>query len=434
MGSSSNLAVPCNCPSTKQATQTMRLDSEEAAILAGEGGPAAQTALAYQIKVGDFFGAQDFVPIRSAHLAADAESLRDFGVAHLSSLADQSARFRVFTTINAGAADLDRPGAIGQREVWHTRTEGICQSLARMGAHMCLTCVNYQLLDQPHLSEPLAWGDTGTVIWANSICGARSNFEAGPAALSAGLTGRTPRYGMHLDERRRASVLVKVTARPRGRAQWSALGGLIGRQLNDYWKIPCLVGDPGRPSPDELKFLGAALASFGSTPMFHWVGMTPEAPSVAAAFGGRQPERTVLIDDRSVAAFINEFQPQKRSVDVVAFSAPQLSPPEIGDLADRFAGQKVASDVLCLITTSPMARLEAGRLGHAATLESAGVELVAGTCFYVMAPHELLRDRKVRTLVTDSAKLANIIPGYGYQPALRDTAQCVDAAISGVLP
>ena len=39
-------------------------------------------------------------------------------------------------------------------------------------------------------------------IYSNSVCGARSNFEGGPSALSAGLTGRTPRYGYHLDERR----------------------------------------------------------------------------------------------------------------------------------------------------------------------------------------------------------------------------------------
>ena len=32
--------------------------------------------------------------------------------------------------------------------------------------------------------------------------GARSNFEGGPSALAAGLTGRTPRYGYHLEEHR----------------------------------------------------------------------------------------------------------------------------------------------------------------------------------------------------------------------------------------
>ena len=403
-------------------------------MLAGDAGEAARLALSMQIKVGDFFGAEEFVAVRSAHLAADAESLRDFGVNYLRSIAARGGRFAIPTTTNAGAADPDRPGVIGQREIWHRRTAAINEALDEIGAHMCLTCVNYQLLDQPHLGEHVAWGDTGTVIWANSICGARSNFEAGPAALCAGITGRTPRYGMHLDEHRRAQVLVRVSARPQGRGQWSALGGLVGRELNDYWKIPCFVGDAGTPSPDELKFFGAALASFGSTPMFHWVGMTPEAPDLEAAFGGRKPRRSINVDDAAVESFMREFTPESGRPDVVAFSAPQLSPTEVSDLARRFKGRRVKEGVLCLATTSPMARLEAGRLGHAQVLEDAGVELVAGTCFYVMAPHELVKSRGYRTLVTDSAKLANIISGYGYQPALRSTADCVAAALDGRIP
>ena len=50
------------------------------------------------------------------------------------------------------------------------------------------------------LGEHMAYGDTGVVIYSNSVLGARSNFEGGPSALAAGLTGRTPRYGYHLPE------------------------------------------------------------------------------------------------------------------------------------------------------------------------------------------------------------------------------------------
>ena len=66
--------------------------------------------------------------------------------------------------------------------------------------------------------------------------------------------------------------------------------------------------------------------------------------------------------------------------------------------------------------------------------ETAGVMVLEGVCFYVMAPHELAERFGYRTLVTDSAKLANIIPGYGYSPILRPTSVCVDASISGTIP
>ena len=51
-----------------------------------------------------------------------------------------------------------------------------------------------------------------------------------------------------------------------------------------------------------------------------------------------------------------------------------------------------------------------------------------------MAPHELAEMFGYRTLVTDSAKLANIIAGYGFDPVFRPTSVCVEAAITGQIP
>jgi hypothetical protein len=48
-----------------------------------------------------------------------------------------------------------------------------------------------------------------------------------------------------------------------------------------------------------------------------------------------------------------------------------------------------------------------------------------------MTPRELARRHGFRTIVTDSAKLANIIAAYGYNPIFRPTAECVEAAVSG---
>jgi predicted aconitase len=52
---------------------------------------------------------------------------------------------------------------------------------------MTNTCVNYQTIMPPLLGDHVAYGDTGVVIYSNSVCGARSNFEGGPSALAAGL-------------------------------------------------------------------------------------------------------------------------------------------------------------------------------------------------------------------------------------------------------
>ena len=141
------------------------------------------------------------------------------------------------------------------------------------------TCINYQTVYQPHLGEHVAWGDTGTVIYANSVFGARSNFESGPAALAAALTGRTPEYGFHLPEHRRGSFAVELKAELDDLADWGAVGKLVGEAHQNYYAVPVFHGYRRTPTADELKHLGAALASYGSMGMFHFVGVTPEAPS-----------------------------------------------------------------------------------------------------------------------------------------------------------
>jgi predicted aconitase len=49
----------------------MNLNQEEKAMLAGEFGPVRKTAIEHQIKVGDFFGAEDFVPVSQAHIISE---------------------------------------------------------------------------------------------------------------------------------------------------------------------------------------------------------------------------------------------------------------------------------------------------------------------------------------------------------------------------
>ena len=145
------------------------------------------------------------------------------------------------------------------------------------GVLMTDTCINYQTIMPPVRGEHMAYGDTGVVIYSNSVCGARSNFEGGPSALSAGLTGRTPRYGFHLDEERQATLLVEVSFTPRELCDWGALGGIVGRLAGDYSQVPALIGIDRVPGADEMKHFGAALASFGSVALFHMAGITPEA-------------------------------------------------------------------------------------------------------------------------------------------------------------
>jgi predicted aconitase len=414
----------------------MRLTDDERAMLAGERGEAVRRAIELQIKVGDFFGAADFVPIDSAHMMAEIESMGEPCLAWVEEMADLGGKTVVPTTSNPRSVDTALWEALGQDERQVTLELRLTQALNRLGVLTLDTCINYQTVSPPRFGEHVAWGDTGTVIFANAVAGARSNFEGGPVAMAAALTGRTARYGYHLPEQRLGTALVELREQPSvsGTSDWGALGCWIGRQVSDYWQVPVIAGLEVQPTVDQLKQLGASLASYGSLAMFHLVGVTPEARTVEEAFGGRAPSRRLVLEPGGLRSVYQTFQPERRRPDVVAFTAPQLSIVELRDLAAQLDGRTIHPDVRFLITTNYQNRAAAEHLGYAATIQGAGGLLLSGACFYLMTARELAEKHGWRTIVTDSAKLANIIPGYGYNPVFRPTDICVEAAINGELP
>ena len=249
-------------------------------MLAGEAGPARQWAIEHQIRVGSYLGAADFVPVSQAHIMADTESLGVAGVEWLEKLAnlpEKQRQVRIPTITDPRGTDFAAAARLKQQDWMLALERRAIAAFQALGVLMTDTCINYQTIMPAVRGEHMAYGDTGVVIYANSVLGARSNFEGGPSALAAGLTGRTPRYGYHLAEKRRATLLLRIAVTPRELHEWGALGGVVGRIAGDYWQVPALVGIDHVPNSDELKHFGAALASYGSVAMFHMVGVTPEA-------------------------------------------------------------------------------------------------------------------------------------------------------------
>ena len=274
----------------------MHLNDEERAMLAGEYGEPRRRALELQVRIGRVFDAPDFVEVRQAHVMADTESLGEAGVEYLESLAshdEAERRVRVPTITDPRGIDFCAWRRLGQKDEWAVLEQRAIDAMRALGILMTDTCINYQTVSPPVFGEHAAFGDTGVVIYSNSVCGARSNFEGGPAAVSAGLTGRTPRYGCHLDRHRRGTHLFEAGTRPQTLNDWGALGAIVGRAVNSYWHVPVIAGIDGAPTSDELKHFGAALASYGSVPMFHMIGVTPEALDPTASSTRRRSTSAV---------------------------------------------------------------------------------------------------------------------------------------------
>src|SRR5438270_7931813 len=204
----------------------MRLRDEERAMLAGEFGAVRRWAISHQIAVGEFFDAADFVPVSQAHIMADTESLGEAGVRFLESLAgapEAERRVRVPAITDPRGLDFAVYRRLGQTPEMAALEQRAIEALRGFGVLMAETCINYQTIMAPVRGEHLAYGDTGVVIYANSVLGARSNFEGGPSALAAGLTGRTSRYGYHLDACRRATRRFRLAVTLRDLTEWGAL-------------------------------------------------------------------------------------------------------------------------------------------------------------------------------------------------------------------
>jgi predicted aconitase len=411
----------------------MQLSDDEQAMLAGEMGPVRQIALRHQVKVGDFFGAPDFVPVSQAHIMADTESLGEAGVAWLEMLASHPAaerRVRIPTITDPRGTDFGNAQLLKQTLWMLALEQRAIDAFVKLGVLMTDTCINYQTVQAPIRGAHLAFGDTGVVIYSNSVCGARSNFEGGPSALSAGLTGRTPRYGYHLDRQRQATLRVRTDWTPTTLDEWGALGAVIGKRAGNYWAVPVIEGIEDAPGSDEFKHFGAAMASFGSVALFHIVGVTPEASrlqDVAAPNAHMPTARVGRADAEALRASYRTDEP----VDVVVFSGPQLSLLELASLASLCDGRQFVVPVLAV--TSPQVKPDADRMGLTARIEGAGGTVLSGMCFYQSYAREIALANGWKRLVTNSAKMVNILGGYGYQPMLASMEACVDAACSGKL-
>jgi predicted aconitase len=120
-----------------------------------------------------------------------------------------------------------------------------------------------------------------------------------------------------------------------------------------------------------------------------------------------------------------------KKVDVVVFSAPQLSIYELRSLAALCDGKKFKLPLLAV--TSPQVKPDSDRFGYTERIESAGGTVFSGMCFYQSYAREIAEANGWKRLATNSAKMVNILGGYGYVPMLASMEECVDAAVSGSL-
>jgi len=405
----------------------MILNQEEKAMLNGELGEAKKWAIEHQIQVGNFFDAENFVNVSQVHMMVDPESIGEEGVLFLEKIADMDTKVVVPMITDPRGVDLNYYRPLGQTEEMANIDRRTIKACSSMGILMTNTCINYQTIMPPIYGEHVAYGDTGVVIYSNSACGARSNFEGGPSALAAGLTGRTPRYGLHLDEKRFPTKRFVLKDQPKELTDWGILGAVVGKKSGSYWEVPIIEGLEVTPTSDEMKHLGAAMASYGSTPLFHLRGITPEARNIKEEDFNHLEKNKITKSD--LDNLKSQFGKKGDKIDVVVFAAPQLSIIEMHKVANLCDNKTFKIPVI--VCTSPQVYSDAIRMGFIQRIENSGAKVLEGTCFYNQYAREIGEANEWKNLLSNSAKIVNILGGYGYQPALANMEDCIKSALVG---
>jgi predicted aconitase len=404
---------------------SVELSERDRALLDGREGEAAALAMRIVVEMAEATGAERLVDITGAHI----DSCLYHGQAGLD-FADRlvagGARVRVPSTLNVGAVDLLHPE---HARVDVERARAGRQQMERyleMGCRPTWTCAPYQLTDRPSLGEHVAWAESNAIVFCNSVLGARTDRYGDFLDICAAITGRAPFAGLHRDEARRATLVVRLErVAPvllASAALFPTLGTVLGHVAGS--EVAAIDGLPPSTTEDDLKAVGAAAASSGAVAMFHAVGITPESATLDAATGGADGLPVVAVTTGDLRRARDELGPANGdALGGVWLGTPHASVAEL----ERLAAAVRHVELRVPIWVNTGRDVVEDRRALVDGLGARGVRVVTDTCVY-LAP-VVGADGPV---MTDSAKAAWYAPANtGVEVVFGSFEECVASAAAG---
>lgn len=410
----------------------LELTARDRDMLDGHHGPAVALAMSILVKMANVQGASRLLDITHAHIDSTiyiGEATLEFA----ERLAALGAKVAVPSTLNVSGVD-----AHGWRE-WAVPPDWAAKAYRQMVAYQSMgttpvwTCAPYQAGARPAFGQQVAWGESNAIAFANSVLGARTERYPDLLDICCAITGRAPAVGLHLDAPRAGTLLVQLDGIPRAVQEddvfYPVLGALIGHLAQE--DVPVVDGLEATPGEDQLKALCAAAATTGRVALLHLVGVTPEAPTRAAALQGKGPSRTAIVTMPDVRDWRRRLSTADQpSLDLVVLGSPHFSFDEFRRLAPLVTGRRRHPDVQFLVTTSRLVRDLADQAGLLDPIRAFGGQLTVDTC--ILATPML--PPGIRTLMTNSAKFAYYTPGLlGRHVAFSSLQDCVTSAVAGTV-
>jgi hypothetical protein len=370
----------------------LHLTQEEESILEGDSGPTLKKAMEILTTLGDIYGADSLIPVKSAQIAG--VSYKTIGDAGLEWISDLEGTVVVPSILNPAGMDLERWQEMGVDAEFASKQASIIEAYRRLGVRCECTCTPYYIdKELAAFGDHLAWSESSAISYANSVIGARTNREGGPSALSAALIGKTANYGYHLDENRIPTIGFEVDCKLTG-ADFGALGCLAGAEAGSG--VP-MFRLRSKPYDTELKALGAAMAASGAVALYHVEGVTPES--------GHQefPDETIIIERRQIDDVFDEGCGKEcgNEPDLVALGCPHYSASELEEAARLLEDHTPAKEVW--ICTSR--RVRDANPGLVRRIEDSGAKVFVDTCMVVSPATD-----RFGCVLTNSGKAFKYVP------------------------
>jgi len=320
----------------------MELTKEEESILAGNEGEMLSKLMRLLVELGDSYGAESLIEIKSAH------TVLNFGLRFMESaakilrdIAEAGLKVKVRTTTDP-IVDMKYKEELSIIIKLYQLQDQLVEDLTKIGVSD-FTCTPYYLDNRPQIGDHCAWAESSAVIYLNSVIGARSNREGGVVDIASAITGKTPNYGLQLTENRKGDILFKVNLDEWTTFDLTTIGLIIGETAGS--RIPVIEGLKNI-TDDELKNLGAASAASGAVALIHVIGKTPEAETTDDAFQNDKPGETIEISDEMMkeirAKFSEEWEEPPLNIGI---GCPHLSQDELKAVLDKLDGKKVSEGV-----------------------------------------------------------------------------------------
>ena len=399
----------------------MKLTQEQQDMLDGKYGKGTAYAMKIQVAIGESFDAERMVPITRAHVAL---SNQEADLWFCEKLLSEGANCRVTPSVNPGFC-LDffknRNMVAPEYADLMQRTHNAYKAI---GAQLTYNCTPYIDTNVPNFGEVIAFSESSATPYANAVWGARTNREGANSALCAAITGYVPEYGLLLDENRKGDILVEIQADVKTPFDYHIIG-MLGKKIGDG--IPVFTGFPRETITKEgLRNLGAQLNTSGAYGMYHIAGVTPEAPDLETAFGGKEPKRKVVLTNEDKEAVLKEISLEgNRKIDFAMFGCPHFTLEEIKHIAEKLEGKTLKKEMWILVSSH--VKEMAVRMGLDEIISNAGGFIVPDTC----PDQPCWRHLEGKVGITESPKCAYYPQRRGIHFVIRDLDTCIEAALTG---